>query len=154
VKPPDVTLVVDAWLRSVAPLPASCIGPTLPAARTTPAPAWVTQGFLQHTSVGGAPDKDVPLRRSVVQVDAWAVSLDTRAVPWGRASALLEAVLDACWDDTTQQTTLTVPDGYSPPVLRTVRALGEPVRVPSDDAGFARFRADLELVWTRPSTRG
>jgi hypothetical protein len=145
---PDSALVADAWLRLVAGLPASCIGPTLPAARTEPAPDWVTQGFIQHTAVGGAPGIHVPTRRSVVQIDTWATRLDSRAVPWGIASRLAEAVWAGTFLQVSQERALTVPTGYVVPLLRTVHALGEPVKVADDGAGFARFRLDLEFNWT------
>lgn len=149
---PDASLVADAWLKLVSSLPASCVGPTLPAARATPAPPWTTQGFLQHTPVGGASDVHVPRRRSVMQVDAWAVLLDSRAVPWGRASKLIERVWAATYGvEANQERLLEVPAGYAPARLLTVRALGEPVKVPGDDAGFAHFRMDVEFTWV-PTT--
>jgi hypothetical protein len=147
VAPPDGALVADAWLRLVSGLPASCVGPTLPNARRTPSPAWVTSGFVQHTVVGGSPNVHVPLRRSVVQVDCWAVTLDDRTPPWGRASALAEAVLGAAYG-TVNERTLAVPVGYGVPLLRTVTPLQEPRKVREDGAGFARFQLDLEFVWT------
>jgi len=145
---PDAALVADAWLRLVVGLPTSCIGPTLPAARTEPAPDWVIQGFVQHTAVGGAPGIHVPTRRSVVQVDTWAVRLDSRSVPWGIASRLAEAVWAGTFLESAQEVALAVPNGYVLPLLRTVHALGEPVKVPDDGAGFAHFRFDLEFTWT------
>jgi hypothetical protein len=145
---PDAALVADAWLRSLAIVPTSCVGPTLPAARTTPAPDWVTNGFLQHTVVGGAPGIHVPTRRSVVQIDAWATRLDSRAVPWGIASRLAEAVWAGTFLQLSQERALAVPAGYVTPLLRTVNPLGEPVKVADDGAGFARFRLDLEFNWT------
>jgi hypothetical protein len=145
--PPDGALVADAWLRLVSGLPASCVGPTLPDARRTPAPAWVTSGFIQHTVVGGSPGTHVPLRRSVVQVDTWAVTLDDRTPPWGRASALAEVVLAGAYGSV-NELDLTVPAGYAVPKLRTVNALQEPRKIRDDVAGFARFQLDIEFVWT------
>lgn len=144
---PDGALVADAWLRVVTGLPASCVGPTLPAARRTPAPDWVANGFVQHTVVGGAPNVYVPLRRTVVQIDCWAVTLDDRSPPWGRASALAETVLNATYG-AARELTLTVPTGYTAPQLRTVTALQEPRKVREDAAGFAHFQFDVEFVWT------
>lgn len=151
-KRPDATLVAEAWLRLVLnPLPASCIGATLPAARTTPAPAWATQGFVQHTIVGGQPGIHVPTRRALVQVDTWAVRLDSRSVPWGIASRLAESVWAGTFLESAQELLLPVPDGYAPPRLRTVSPMSEPIKVPDDAAGFAHFRLDLEFSWV-PST--
>jgi hypothetical protein len=145
---PDGALVADAWLRLVTNLPASCVGPTLPAARTAPAPDWVTAGFVQHAVVGGAPGIDVPTRRTVVQVDTWAVRLDSRGVPWGVASGLAEMVWLGTHTASNQECPLPVPQGYVVPLLRTVNPIGEPVKVPDDAAGFAHFRFDLEFNWT------
>lgn len=144
--PPDGALVADAWLRLVAGLPASCIGPSLPSARRTPAPAWVSQVFVQHTIIGGAPGVHVPIRRPVVQLDFWAVTLDDRTPPWGRASAVAERVWEAT-QVAVQELTLVVPAGYQPPQLRAVNALQEPRKVLGDDAGFAHFQFDAEFVW-------
>lgn len=143
---PDTALVVDAWLRLVSGLPASCIGATLPSARRDPVPDWVTDGFAQYTVVGGSPAIDVPLRRPVVQLDFWATTVDQRAVPWGRASALAERVWAWTHSDI-HETVLTVPDGYDVPVLRTVVPLTEPRKVPDDPAGFARFQFDAMFTW-------
>lgn len=145
--PPDGALVADAWLRLVSGLPASCIGPTLPDARRAPAPAWVTQAFVQHTVVGGAPNPHVPLRRSVVQVDVWAVTLDDRTPPWGRASAVAETIVGAAYG-TVNELALTTPAGITIPLLRTVTPLQEPRKIREDVAGFARFQLDVEFVWT------
>lgn len=144
---PDGALVADAWLRLVSGLPASCVGPTLPTARRDPAPDWVTSGFVQHTVVAGAPHVDVPLRRSVVQLDFWAVTLDDRTPPWGRASSLAETVLAATYGDV-HEMVLAVPANYLVPVLRTVTAMQEPRKVREDAAGFARFQFDATFTWT------
>ena len=145
--PPDGALVADAWLRLVSGLPASCIGPTLPTARRDPTPAWVSQGFAQHTVVGGAPAVEVPLRRTVVQLDFWAVTLDDRTAPWGLASGLAETVLAAAYG-AVHELALTVPAGYATPRLRTVVPLSEPRKVPGDAAGFAHFMFDATFTWT------
>lgn len=144
---PDGALVADAWLRLVAGLPASCIGPTLPSARRTPTPAWVGQAFAQHTVVGGTPAVETQFRRTVVQLDFWAVTLDDRAAPWGRASAVAERVLDATYG-TVHERALVVPDGFDTPRLRTVVPLQEPRKIISDPAGFAHFQFDAQFSWT------
>jgi hypothetical protein len=144
---PDGALVADAWLRLTTGLPASCVGPTLPDARRTPTPAWIGQGFAQHTVVGGSPGIEVPLRRTVVQLDFWATTLDDRTPPWGLASSLAETVLAATFGSV-RELALTVPAGYDTPRLRTVTALQEPRKVREDGAGFARFQFDAEFVWT------
>jgi hypothetical protein len=146
VNAPDGALVADAWLRLVSGLPASCIGPTLPTARKTPMPAWVSQAFVQHTVVGGAPATDTPLTRTVVQLDCWATTLDDRSPPWGRASAVAERLVLATYG-AVQELTLSVPAGYVTPQLRTVRALQVPRKVREDGAGFAHFQFDVEFAW-------
>lgn len=148
---PDGALVADAWLRLVTGLPASCIGPTLPAARRDPAPDWVTRAFVQHTVIGGAPAIHVPMRVTVVQLDVWAVTLDDRAPPWGRASELAETIWAHTFDQDTQQLQLAVPVGYGIPQLRTVYALAEPRKIREDPAGFAHFQFDVQFTWA-PST--
>jgi hypothetical protein len=144
---PDGALVADSWLRLVSGLPASCIGPTLPSARRTPAPEWITNGFAQHTVVGGSPEVHVPLRRTVVQLDFWATNLDDRNPPWGVASNLAETVHAACYG-TVAETVLAMPANYLTPRLRTVVALQEPRKDLSDAGGFARFQFDALFTWT------
>lgn len=143
---PDAALVADAWLRLVAGVPVTCIGPTLPAARRTPPPDWVTHGFVQHTVVGGSPATDTPLRGPVVQLDFWAVTLDDRSPPYGKASDLAERVLLATYGPVAELE-LEVPAGFDVPSLRTVQALQEPRKVREDAAGFAHFQFDAQFTW-------
>lgn len=142
---PDGALVADAWLRVVSGLPASCVGPTLPTSRREPVPDWVGAAFVQHTVVGGAPATDTPFYRPVVQVDVWATTLDDRTPPWGRASAVAERIILATYADV--QAAVSVPDGYTVPVVRTVKALTVSRKVTGDPAGFAHFTFDLEIAW-------
>lgn len=144
---PDGALVADAWLRLVAGVPSSCIGPTLPSARKTPLAPWVANGFVQHTLVGGAPGTHVPMRNSVIQLDFWAVTLDDRTAPWGRASQLAETVHAAAFG-AVAELVLVVPSGYDTPRLRTVLALQEPRKITGDPSGYARFSFDAVFTWT------
>lgn len=145
---PDGTLVANAWLRLALDLPASCLGPTLPPARSEPAPEWVTRGFVQHTVVGGSPNIFVPVRYSVIQLDFWAVTLEDRRPPWGLASGLAEDVWARSYWDPLQNQLLTVPDGYVAPRLMTVYPLSEPRKINEDAAGFAHFQMDVQFNWT------
>jgi hypothetical protein len=145
---PDGTLVANAWLRLISGLPASCLGPTLPPARRDPAPAWITNGFIQHTVVGGSPNIYVPIRHSVIQLDCWAVTLDDRMPPWGLASRLAEDVWAGSYRDEFQNQILAVPPGYVPPRLLTVHPLTESRKINEDAAGYAHFQFDVQFNWT------
>jgi hypothetical protein len=143
---PVTDLVVQAWVASLPDFSADMVGAVLPQDTS----GWSQTGFIQAAAVsGGVPDPDTGLRRSVVQMDCWAVRPGSAKPPWFRANQLTEAVLASCVDGGGQQATVDLGPHYDPARVLTVRALGEPRRIWGDDAGYARFQVDVEIVWIR-----
>jgi hypothetical protein len=138
---PSTVRVTTAWLAGVTGVPAA--GGDLPTDNTT----WAASGFAQVTTVGGTPDVDVPLRRPVVRVSCWACRTPADDTPpWGQAEALAEAIADATWSAGVGRT-VTLPTGYRSARVLSVVVVGEPRRIPSDPAGYARVDLDLSVDW-------
>jgi hypothetical protein len=137
-------LVAVAWLQGAAGMEAGQVATTLPSDTT----AWETNGFVQVPMVvGGTPQLYYALREPVVQVDAWAVNPSSGKPPWGKAASLMELIVAATYDTDRMQRTLTLPAGYPQARVMTAHLVTEPRRIPSDDASYARFTADLALHW-------
>jgi hypothetical protein len=140
----NTELVAVAWLSSADGVEAGQVATTLP---TNP-DAWVENGFLHVVgAVGGSPQLYHPLREPVVQVDAYAVNLNSGKPPWGKAASLMELVVAATYDQAGLQRVLTLRAGYPQARVLTAHLMSEPRRVPSDDSSYARYQADLALHW-------
>ena len=142
--PPNAELLAVAWLKSLDGIPTNGVATALPGDPTT----WAIDGFVQVTLVGGTPAVHTPLRNPTAQVDCWANNPNSLKPPWGKAHALLETVVAACYDDGTQQRVFVMPTGFGNARLLTVWPVIEPRRVPGDESGFARVTVDLSMVWT------
>lgn len=108
---------------------------------------WAATGFVQVFTVSGAVGAYTGLREPRVQIDCWAVKPNGSSPPWGFANSLAENVIAATVNGTGQQTTVALGSHYDPARILTVRALGEPRRVPGDEGAYARYTFDLEIVW-------
>lgn len=140
----NTELVAVAWLSSADGVEAGQVATTLP----TDAAAWESNGFLHVVgAVGGTPQLYHPLREPVVQVDAYAVNLNSGKPPWGKAASLMELVVAATYDEAGLQRVLTLRPGYPQARVLTAHLASEPRRMPGDDASFAHFQADLVLHW-------
>lgn len=138
---PNTELVAIAWLRGMGLLN---VGTTLPGDESK----WADEGFVQVTTVGGAPDVDIPARRPVVQIDFWAANSNSAKVPWGRANHLAERVYDATFiDSVSTMVTLETGANYRQARLMSAYALTEPRRVNDDPSGYARYLMDVQLNW-------
>lgn len=142
---PHTALVALAWLAGVAGLddvPADTKTPTDDAALTT-------TGVLTVTPVGGSPAVDTPLRRPVVQVDAWALAPEAGERPWRRAGHLAELVVAGCYaaPDVVART-VTLPAGYLGARVLSVYPTTEPRRLDDPEDGMARYTVDLHVAWT------
>jgi hypothetical protein len=114
-----------------------------------------TGGFLRVQVSGGSPDRDVPLRTTVVAFECWvAPPLDGTVVnAWFRAEHLAERVIAATYDPTLmgRQIDLSGTGTYAAAYVRTATALAEPRRVDNDPSNWARFDVDVALAWTAAS---
>jgi hypothetical protein len=88
-----------------------------------------------------------PLRQPAIGVTCWGVAATSGKPPWNLASQLAEAILDATLAHQTVPRRVTLPTGYAPAFVRSVRALTETQRVPGDVASYARYTLDLALDW-------
>lgn len=143
---PHTELVAVAWVRGVPGIPAGGVGTTLPADAST----W-PEGFVQVSVVGGSPDRDVPTRRSVVQLDCWAANRGSKP-SWGRANQSLEVIAHHCYGNTPSsavpvQRRVTLPTGYLDARVLTAEVLTDPRRIPSDEARYAHYSMDVLLTW-------
>lgn len=153
--PPTNELVAVAWLSTrVAGLVAAQVATTLPRDPSV----WADQGFLQVQALpGGSPDRDIPVRRPIFQLDAWACSMSGTGVsakpPWNLANRLVELVRLATEDAQTGYygKPVALPTGYSLARVQAAYLIGEPRRVLDDPAGYARYTVDLAIDWARAS---
>lgn len=146
---PHNELVGIAWLKGVPGLPAGSIGTTLPSDNST----WSASGFIQVGIAGGSPEPYLPIHRPVLQLDFWAVNSSGSRPPWGKANQLAEVVKANCYDhqDAATPTLRTVTlhvAGYQQARVLSAQMMTEPRRMPDDEARYARYSADLALVWT------
>lgn len=151
--PPTTSLVAVAWLsQRVAGLSADMVATKLPRDVT----AWAAVGFVQVTPITGAPDVDLPVRRPLCQVDAWAVALDaagnvTTKPPIHKANRLAELVRLGTEDQQQYGKLVTLPTDYQSARVLSAYMLTEPSIVPDDPSGYARVTFDLAIDWTRAS---
>ncbi|MFE9391707.1 hypothetical protein [Streptomyces sp. NPDC006784] len=137
-------LVAVAWLGSAAGIDPGQVATTLPSDAST----WADDGFLQVTpGIGGSMQLHYALREPVVQVEAYAVNVNSGKPPWGKAASLMEAVVAATYDEAGMQRTLTLRPGFPQARVLTAHLLTEPRRMPDDAASYARYVTDLALHW-------
>ena len=145
---PTNELVGVHWIKSLANLgyaiPASSVNTTLPADNST----WEASGFIQVQMAGGAPDLYLPMNRPLLQVDCWAAKPNSEKPPWGKANNLAELIKAATYDKTTWGN-LTLPATHENARVLGSIASTEPRRVLADEARFAVYTMDLELIWVR-----
>lgn len=144
--PPTNELVAIAWLSQRVPeLNAGMVATSLPADTST----WADLGFVQVQALpGGAPDIDLPIRKPLLQVDTWAVSPSSAKPPWAKANHIAELIRLAV-EAQVYSSPVTLPGEYLDAVVLGVRLESEPLRMPGDPSGYARFTFDLAIDWTR-----
>lgn len=139
---PTSELVAVGWIGLA--LPTVGVGTRLPAADD----AMRANGFVRVDVVGGNVDIDVPLRSPVAVAECWWPSPEgSHLPPWNHAAQLAQRLYDATYDRALMGSTVTLPGNYAPARVLTVIPLGEPQRVPSDPAFFARYELRLQLAW-------
>lgn len=140
---PNTDLVAVEWLRGVANVDSSSVGTSLP----TDNSSWAASGFLEVSTVGGTPNRDLPLAQPVVRIDAWASNASSKRPPWGKANNLIEAVRAATYDEATIQRALDLPQGYPTTRVLSAYLVSEPRRIEDDPSAYARYTADMQLYW-------
>jgi len=144
-------LVAAAYVRAIVAAYDTAVGAVLQGPdRETGRITWSSAGFLQITGITGAVDPNVPIRRSVVSLDAWAAPVGQgKRPPWGLAFALAELIIAATYDTTLHDThaVVTLPTGFPQARVTGFRALTEPARRPADPSDYARVGFDAEFFW-------
>lgn len=150
---PTNALVVQAWLGQRVP----SLAPAQVASRLPRDPAaWADEGFVVASIVGGSPDVDVPVRRPLAQLDAYAVTLDAAGTvstkpPVAKANRLAELVRVATELDTARYSSpVVMPANYLGAIVLSAYVVGEPREITDDPSGYARVTLDLMIEWTRP----
>lgn len=135
------------------------IGPDIVATQVPPdanednTPAeWVArgQGFVQVIAIGGNPDPLLPVHRTVLQVDTWAVKPGSNKPPWEIANVLAETIVFATWDriGLSRPLDITVKGvQYPTAVVQGARVLTDPRRTWGDTGAYAHYSMDLWLQW-------
>ena len=140
-------LVAVAWIKSIPGLVADVVATQLPSKEAT----WAANGaVIVPLSVGGTPHSTIPLRRPVVQVEAWGTVPGSDKLPWGIPSQLMEQIRMGCLDRTTFCRPLAISAGnVTYPYCRVLsaRMLTEPRRIWSDAGDYAGFMCNLALQW-------
>lgn len=144
---PTNALVAVAWLGQRVPgLAPAMVATRLPRDLA----AWADLGFVQASVVTGTPDVDVPIRRPLVQIDAWAHSPDGVRPPVNKAARLAELVRVATELPTARYSSpVEMPANYAGAVVLSAYVVTEPYEVTDDPSGFARISLDLVLEWAR-----
>ncbi len=142
---PTTELVAVAWLAGLFDNP--IVSTTLPKPATDQTISWADTGFVVVSTVGGTPNMYHPMRNPVVSVDCWAVNPHSAKPPWGKANNLAETILAACQDHQNVPRPLTLPGDFPPARVLSAYALGEPQRVPDDQASYAHYNFPLALHW-------
>lgn len=144
---PTNALVAVAWLGQRVPgLAPGIVATRLPRDLA----AWADLGFVQATVITGTPDVDVPIRRPLVQIDAWAHSPDGVRPPVNKAARLAELVRVATELPTARYSSpVEMPANYAGAVVLSAYVATEPYEVTDDPSGFARISLDLVLEWAR-----
>lgn len=149
---PTNALVAAAWVGQRVPgIAEAMVATKLP---RDPA-AWAELGFVQITPITGSPEIDVPIRRPLVQIDCYAVTLDAGGTvstkpPIGKANRLAELIrVGTELPSAKYSSPVTLPAIYGGAIVLSAYPLTEPTEVTEDPAGYARVTFDLAIDWVR-----
>lgn len=141
-------LVALSWLATLPGVNTSMVGALLPSDTST----WAATGFLTASIAGGTPDLDLPIRRPLIQIDAWWAPNTVSGRPqWGKCDQLMGKVVAGCHGVISGTKELNCVAGPStiPARLFSAWAAMEPQRLYSDDASMAHLRMDVRLDWRK-----
>ena len=138
---PNSELVAMTYFRSILS-PTLNVGTTLPEDRTT----W-TEGFVQLTVVGGAPNRYVPTRQPLIQIDVWVPSVNGSKPKWNRANTIAEDIVNALYLDENKPRLLDL-GNYQDALVQEVVPTLEPRRISGDPENHARYSFDVQFFWT------
>jgi len=149
-KLPTNDLVAISWIKTLDGIPSSKVATTLPLNPKDPNDnsSWEASGFITVMTVGGQPQRHLPVRQPVVQVTCWATNTASGKPPWGKANELAATIVEACYEQSNFGRVAT-PAAFEDVRVMSAYPLVEPYRVPGDGARFAIYRFDLAMHWVR-----
>lgn len=141
---PNNELVAKHWLLGLTAVPANKVATTLP---EDPA-VWADTGFVHIAGVvGGGSNMYYRLHSPVLQIDCYAVNLNSDKPAWNRANQLAQQIWEAAMYEEAQiKRDVVLPTGYSNARILEALPLGEPVKRP-DAGSYAIYGFDLQLTW-------
>lgn len=137
---PTTSFVANAWIAAQG---ITRYGTEIPDRKDWGGNTWAQVGAW----VGGNPHIHAPIRRPVVQINAWGAREDERPL-WTEAEQLAEVLMQACWD---RGPALLIPGpaGYTHNAkLMSVVPRTELRRHPGDVDSYAHVSFDAQLYWT------
>jgi hypothetical protein len=142
-------LVCAAWIRTIPGLTADGVAAQLPSDETS----WAANGFVVvPMTVGGSPHDTMPLRRPVVQVEAWGTVPGSDKLPWGIPNQLCEQIRAGTYDRLNFGRPLAITSGpvaYPSARVLSAKVMTEPRRVFSDAGDYAGYQMDLQFQWVQ-----
>jgi hypothetical protein len=151
---PTDELVAVEWFATIPGLSRHMVATQLPpdVRKNGDAADWVTAGlgFLTIAVVGGGADPMLPVKKPVVQADAWATVLGSNKPPWNVANRIMEAIRYATWDRLGIARPLTIVSkglAYPSAVVTSAYVATAPRRILDDAGDYARFSMDVALTW-------
>lgn len=142
IRPATDILVAIALISSLPGIPAGKVSKNLPKDQT----AWAETGFLAVSIVGGAPDIELPQGFAVATVDCYAVALNSRTAPWGKATDLAQDVVAGLRGKVDSRPRDTRPNYGQARVLEAY-PVTTPREVTGDASSFARVTVDVAFHW-------
>ena len=150
---PDAELVACAWIMSIPGILIDYADWRLPWDLDKPD----VYGYAQVTVTGGAPNKDVPLFQSTLQVNCWVLANDEDRSHRLKASYLTKQIQYACWDRKNVKRGVTpqeqLPNGnvitYQPAHVEDAYILSEARQMQSkDNPIYEGYSMDMAFWWT------
>lgn len=147
---PTSGIVVRAWARSVLP-------PTVGVDRALPAEATEDMrsvGFVVGRTIGGGPDRWVPIREPVAGFECWVAppANNNAIVQWNAAERLANWLIAAAYAHPVTGVVLDLAalgfGAYRPARVLTILPVSEPREAPDDPSNYARFDIDMQINWT------
>jgi len=139
----NTTLVTLAWLKTLDGVTADMVGPTRPQVEK-----WAATGFISiGPSFPGVSELYVPFRRPIVQIDFWAVTLNSKTPNPALAKELGEIVMNGVYRDLYGAPPITLPAGHAPAYVTTIYPVSEIREVPEPQSNFAHYAVDMHVGW-------
>lgn len=149
-KRPTSELVVPRWINTIEEFsdrPGGICATRLPIDNSS----WGASGFIvMPMVVGGGPNPEIPQKDVVVQLDFWAGTTGKGKPLWNVAGSLMEAVIAACYDESTMKRELTLSVrgvDYGKARMLEMYPIGHEIKDENDPAQWAHYSHDFMCHW-------